>query len=259
MCQSGLGRRQRLMRRCPLIQECLGPSNHQLITQVSVSLIYRKFLIFINKCNSHSQLSFFRIWARQHHPTRQQGGCEPTQEMGWKVFPTSHCAWSVSGHWQNHQEYHITNFDWLVDLMSYIIFLMHLADKDIQVLHFESSPKLYKFTDLSETTLDLTIRVVRGDGSPLTGPPMSGEWNLLPECTGEQIGMFQTIYSTASKTMLFIWQSSRQKSSWSRCGQLSGSDSSSKSNNSSHKSNHSSSSSRSNSSRDKPRVNSRWE
>ena len=43
----------------------------------------------------------------------------------------------------------------------------------MQVLHFECRPSLHKFTDLSETVLDLTIRVVRRDGSPLTGPEMS--------------------------------------------------------------------------------------
>lgn len=47
---------------------------------------------------------------------------------------------------------------------------MIISDKDMQVLNFECRPSLYKFTDLSESTLEMSIRVVKRDGSELKGP-----------------------------------------------------------------------------------------
>ena len=56
-----------------------------------------------------------------------------------------------------------------------------IADKDMQVLNFECRPSLYHFTDLSTSTLELTLRVVNRDGSELEGPA-----NLTCSCLARQ-------------------------------------------------------------------------
>jgi hypothetical protein len=43
----------------------------------------------------------------------------------------------------------------------------------MEVLHFNVHPSLHHFTDLSQTALELQIRVVHKDGSELTGPELN--------------------------------------------------------------------------------------
>lgn len=44
----------------------------------------------------------------------------------------------------------------------------------MEVLHFNCHSSLHYFTDLSQTQLELTIRVVHKDGTELTGPELNG-------------------------------------------------------------------------------------